>query len=155
MGCGSQDSSVTEIPGGTEANEKRLLSTLTLPGFGMTIPILTDRDELNQYVGRVVAIRGGRGPILNTKQAQIIGVRVSGGQGLQDAYAIGILAKFVTTKEDWEKNPAPGGQGSFGVGTKYVLYNGLDGSLARPQAWGTGYTENLNNINAPEEKNAG
>ena len=144
----SQDSGAPQVSTETETDDRRQIATLTIPGFGITVPILTSRDQLDQHAGQVVAIRGSIPP--RTKQAHIIGVEVSGGQGMKDACAVGILAKFVTTEEDWNNNPPPGGQGSWGIGTKYRLYEGLDGQGARPVPWGSGFTENRDNISGPE-----
>ena len=69
------------------------------PGaLGMNPPLVTSREDLDKYVGQLVAIRG---VVSNTKIATISGVDVCADDHLRgtDAYAVGILAKWVTTRE--------------------------------------------------------
>ncbi len=151
--CVAQETVLQKNSDSTDAKEQRKPSMLTLPGFGMEIPILTSRDDLDRYVGHVVAIRGSIG---NRKIPHIIGVEVTGGHKLPDACAIGMLAKFVTTEKDWEErkrlNPHKIAAGSFGPGTRYKLYSSMTGDGSEAQAWGTGATKDPSRIKAPDEK---
>ena len=144
--CGAQEPQTPGSKGGEESMrfKQDQVYTLRLPGFGMTIPILTSKDQKENYVGQVVAIRG---PVGNSKIPHIIGIEVNGGHKLPDAFAIGMLAKFVTTKDEWDYQRHPVGvAGAFGPGTKYTLYSSTSGSIAKAKAWGTGQTKDRSQI---------
>jgi hypothetical protein len=70
--------------------------------LGMEVPVITSANDLDKYVGRVVAITG---VVTNTKPPTIIGVWVATPDELRDreAYAVGILTKFVVTKAEHKK----------------------------------------------------
>ena len=93
----------------------------------MKVPVLTEKDDLDKYVGRLVAVRGI--PSL-TKQPQIAGVDVDADYDLADkkvdCYAIGILAKWVVKPEAIKK-----GIPNRGAGTFYTLYSDLTGTTAK------------------------
>ena len=149
--CVAQERSTSEKLGKEITDTEEQPSTLELPSFGLKIPILTHRDQREKYVGRVVAVRG---PIGNWKIPRIIGVEVRGGHKLPDAFAIGILTKFVTTEEEWKTQPHPGGAGSFGPGTTFTLYHSLNGEVAKAKAWGTDATKDQKRITNPNTKKA-
>lgn len=75
---------------------------------------------------------------------------------MPDACAVGMLAKFVTTEEDWKEqkrlNPHGMGAGLFGPGTRYKLYSSMNGHASEAQAWGTGYTKDASRITIPAEE---
>lgn len=121
-------------------------STLKLRGFGLEVPILTSKGQLDGHVGRVVAVRG---TIENTKIPRIIGVEVSGGHNLDDAFAVGFLAMYATTEEVWEeekRNRTRPIAESFGPVKRFTLYESMTGTIARAREWGAGYTEDPANV---------
>ena len=103
--------------------------------LGKDLPILTASSDLDQYVGKLVIIRG---VVSNTKRPTINGVEIEPGDlSEQEAYAIGILSKFVYTKEAHEKSlEACRAEGNLiGLarrpGVYYTLYEDLNHQVAK------------------------
>lgn len=95
--------------------------------LGMKVPVLTEKDEFDKHLGKVVAIRG---KLRVMKISTIAGVDVQVDEKEvkdgDECYAIGILTKWVVKKEDiTEFSPANRGPGTF-----YILYADLIGKLA-------------------------
>lgn len=106
-------------------------TTETRRVLGMDVPVLTDFNEVEQHVGRLVALRGVVTP--GTKIPDLIGVEVKSPDALRgrEAYAVGILATWTAEREEAEagrreNSPIPG----TGPGDKYLLYFDLSGKLA-------------------------
>jgi hypothetical protein len=106
-------------------------TTETMRVLGMDVPVLTDFKEVEQHVGRLVALRGVVTP--GTKIPGLIGVEVKSPDALRgrEAYAVGILATWTAEREEAEagrraNSPIPG----TGPGVKYLLYFDLSGKLA-------------------------
>ena len=95
--------------------------------LGMPVPIVRG-GQLDQYVGRLVAVRGVPG---QSKVVRLSGVEVRCPDELRgrEAYAVGILSKWVVTEADVEQMNAQG-LPHDGPGSKYVLYSDLSGKLA-------------------------
>ena len=106
------------------------------PGaLGMTVPLVTSYKELDNHLGRLVAIRG---PISRTKIPTIIGVDIGNQKDLTgvEAYAVGILTRHDITAEDIANaNGRNGPIANRGPGTSYTLYFDLAGRLADAKAW--------------------
>jgi hypothetical protein len=70
--------------------------------LGMDVPVVTSADDLDKYVGRLVALRG---VVSKTKLADIIGVWVATPDELRgrEAYAVGILRKATVTEAEYRK----------------------------------------------------
>jgi len=93
--------------------------------LGMEVPVLTHPDERDNYLGQLVAVRG---VVSNSKLPQIIDVYVDTDELRgREAYAVGVLVKFVVKKVDPEA-------ANDGPGPKYMLYTSLDGELAEARA---------------------
>jgi hypothetical protein len=98
--------------------------------LGMKVPVLTDEKEFDNHLGQLVAVRG---TVTNSKQASIAGADVDAAYELrgQECYAVGILTKWVVTKEDIAKAEAKVGLFAHdGPGIKYHLYFDLSGKTA-------------------------
>ncbi len=104
--------------------------------LGMDVPVITPTDDLDKYVGRLVAVRG---VVFNSKLASINGVIVDTPDELRgrEAYAVGVLGKFVLTEEAYRlAQDGARRQGNViglaipGPGTSYRLYADLVGKLA-------------------------
>lgn len=93
--------------------------------LGMELPVLTSPDQLDDYLGRLVAVRG---EILNTKWKHLAGVQVEADDSLigHEAYAIGILIRFE------KKGRTPGIQ-STGSKVEYLLYSDVAGHSAKAE----------------------
>ncbi len=106
------------------------------PGtLGMTVPLITSHKELDAHLGQLVAVRG---PNVRTKASSILEVDVRNPKDLavDDAYAVGILARHDTTDEDIaEANRRSGPIATRGPGITYTLYFDLAGKLADARAW--------------------
>lgn len=104
--------------------------------LNFTPPLLTESTDLDQYVGRVIAIRG---QVSNTKIPTILGIDVvcrDDNLRGKDAYAVGILTKWTMTKEQLSKSfELYGPHATRGPGTSYVLYHSLGGTEAPAKAW--------------------
>lgn len=114
-----------------ENPRKSSRTTETRRVLGMDVPVLTDFKEVEQHVGRLVALRGVVTP--GTKIPYLIGVEVKSPDALRgrEAYAVGVLAKWTAEREEAEAGrraipPIPG----TGPGVKYLLYFDLSGKLA-------------------------
>jgi hypothetical protein len=71
--------------------------------LGMEVPVITSADDLDKYVGRLVAVQG---VVSNTKLPTIIGVWIARPPDElteREAFAVGILTKFVVTEADYKK----------------------------------------------------
>ena len=95
--------------------------------LGMKVPALTEKDEFDKHLGRVVAIRGklrvGKISAIAGVDVQVDEKEVNDGD---ECYAVGILTKWVVKKEDiTEFSPANRGAGTF-----YILYADLVGKRA-------------------------
>jgi hypothetical protein len=94
------------------------------PGaLGLKVPVITDAKQRDEFVGRLVAVRGvvqgGKvyylcGVEVNCPDEELLG---------KEAYAVGILGKFTVKKV----NPR---HANTGPGVKYTLYFDLRGKLA-------------------------
>lgn len=97
----------------------------------MKVPVLTEKDDLDKYVGQLIAVRGI--PTL-TKQPKIAGVDVDAEYDLArdkvDCYAIGILSKWVVKPKVVDKGVPVAGRGA---GTFYTLYSDLKGTMAKAE----------------------
>jgi hypothetical protein len=114
------------------ANEQKADSSKFEPvALGMKVPVLTEKDDLDKYVGRLVAVRGI--PTL-TKQHHIAGIDVDADYDLAknkvDCYAVGILSKWVVKPEVVNKGVIVAGRGA---GTFYTLYSDLKGTIAKAE----------------------
>ena len=116
--------------------------------LGMDVPVLTSADDLDKYIGRLVAVRG---TVSNTKLQCIVGVFVDAPDDLRtretDAYAVGILGKWTVTEAEfrkWQDDARKQGNrigvAHPGPGVYYSLYADLTGKLAeaRPLPKGDG-----------------
>ena len=107
-----------------------------VPGaLGMTVPLITSHKELDNHLGRLVAIRG---TISRTKIPTIIGVDIGNPKDLTgvEGYAVGILSRHDTTAEDIANADGRNGPiATRGPGTSYTLYFDLAGRLADAKAW--------------------
>lgn len=95
--------------------------------LGMKVPVLTEKDEFDKHLGKVVAIRGklrvGKISAIAGVDVQVDEKEVNDGD---ECYAVGILTKWVVKKEDITAfSPANRGPGTF-----YILYADLVGKLA-------------------------
>ena len=94
------------------------------PGaLGMKVPVLISAASRDEYIGRLVAIRG---TVSDSKIPRIAGIEVGLSDDKlrgQEAYAVGILARFVVTEAD----PTIA---NSGTGTFYTLYYDLGGKIA-------------------------
>jgi hypothetical protein len=106
--------------------------------LGMEVPVITSTDDRDQYVGRLVAVRGS---IHNAKLTSIVGVWVDAPDDLRhseaEAYAVGILRKFTVTEaefrklqEDARKDGNLVGIAHPGPGVYYQLFADLKWKLA-------------------------
>ena len=100
----------------------------------MNPPLLTKGCQLDNHVGQLVAIRG---IVSDSKLATIIGVDIDPGElrGI-DCYAVGLLTRWMTTKE--QLDAAFKKRGPFatrGPGITYVLYTDLRGTQAKARKW--------------------
>jgi hypothetical protein len=106
--------------------------------LGMEVPVLTSADDLDKYVGRLVAVQGR---LDNSKPLRILGVEVDAkGDWRHDeheAYAVGILGKFTVTEAEYraiqDKARKMGnviGVATLGPGTYFALYADLAGKKA-------------------------
>ncbi len=119
--------------------ESRQMATPGVEAFrpgalGMQPPLLTKHEQLDKYVGQVVAIRG---IVSNTKIASIIGVDVEPGdlRG-EDCYAVGILAKSTTTRGQLDELVETRGViAARGPGTTYSLHFDLSGKISAARKW--------------------
>lgn len=114
--------------------------------LGMDLPSVTSADDLDKYVGRLVAVRG---TVTNAKPPLIVGVEVDVSDELRqeqaEAYAVGILAKFTLTEEAYQKiqDRARKSGNLIGVaipgpGDHYSLHANLDGKLAEAKRLAAG-----------------
>jgi hypothetical protein len=93
------------------------------PGaLGLKVPVITDARQRDEFVGRLVAVRG---VVREGKLTSICGVEITCLNELQgkEAYAVGILGRFTVKKA----NPLIPNNGP---GVKYTLYFDLSGKLA-------------------------
>lgn len=106
--------------------------------LGMDVPVITSADDLDKYIGRLVAIRG---KVSNTKMQRIVGVFVNAPDELRkreaEAYAVGILGKWTVTEAEFQKIQGEAqkignliGVAHPGPGVYYTLYADLNGKLA-------------------------
>lgn len=98
--------------------------------LGMDVPVITFADERDEYVGRVVAVRG---VVSDTKLAFIVGVEVDASDELRgrEAYAVGILQRFTVTEDAIRESEKKFGKFAHsGPGVSYTLYFNLSGTLA-------------------------
>lgn len=101
-----------------------------------SLPVITHRDHLDEYVGQLVMVRGVVTP---TKIPTIIGVDVcSDSPDLrgQLAIAVGILHRWVVTQEALDRQIAE--RGTFahrGPGTFYRVLDPNSGHTAQVQRW--------------------
>jgi hypothetical protein len=122
---------VSAPPSVSETSKETASAKVFAPeALGMKVPVLTDEKEFDEHLGQLVAVRG---IVSDSKQAFIAGVRVKADYDLRgkECYAVGILTKWVVTKEDIAKTEAI--IGSFqhdGPGVKYYLYFDLSGKSA-------------------------
>ena len=110
--------------------------------LGITPPLLTKHEQLDDHIGQLVAIRG---TVSKRKLPTVIGVDVYASFDLRgdDCYAIGILAKWITTQEQLDKSfEEHGPMPTRGPGTYYILYSNLSGTLARARKWPDGSEAN-------------
>lgn len=107
--------------------------------LGMEVPVITTADELDKYVGRLVAVRG---VVTNSKLPNIIGVWIATPDELREheAYAVGILTKFVVAEADYKKMQDEArkrgnlvGIALPGPGVYYQLYADLNWKKAEAQ----------------------
>jgi hypothetical protein len=109
--------------------------------LGMQVPVITSADELDKHVGHLVAVRG---VISNYKIPDIAGAWVDASLELSrsgsEAYAVGILVKFVITRDEVQKvqdearkNGNLVGVAVPGPGTFYKLVVDLKGKRAEAQ----------------------
>ncbi|MEW4566060.1 hypothetical protein AB1K70_26320 [Bremerella sp. JC770] len=124
----------------SHADEKSNTENTFRPqAIGFTPPLLIKGTDLDQYVGRVIAIRG---PLSDTKVPTILGIDVACPDDKlrgKDAYAVGILMKWtVTQKQLDEAFSVSGPFATRGPGTSYVLYHSLSGTRSPAKAWPTG-----------------
>jgi hypothetical protein len=107
------------------------------PGaLGMTPEVLVSTAALENHVGKLVAVRG---VVSKSKQPTILGVDVAAAETLggREAYAIGILAKWIVTNADLRQVAKKRVVASRGPGTFYTLYFDLSGKLAEARPWPT------------------
>jgi hypothetical protein len=93
------------------------------PGaLGIKVPVITDAKQRDEFIGRLVAVRG---VVKEGKRTSICGVAINCPKELQgkEAYAVGILGRFTVKKA----NPLIPNDGP---GVKYTLYFDLRGKLA-------------------------
>lgn len=106
--------------------------------LGMDVPVVTSADDLDKYVGRLVAVRG---TVSNTKLQCIVGVFVKAPDDLRtreaEAYAVGILVKWTVTEAEYQKMQDDArkagnliGIAHPGPGVYYTLYADLNGNWA-------------------------
>jgi hypothetical protein len=94
--------------------------------------VVTNADELDKYVGKLITLRG---EVSNSKVPTILGVDVSSDEPDlrgQTAQATGILQRSIVTQEEIDARIAAEGQFAHrGPGTFYSLVN-EDGSGLAP-----------------------
>jgi hypothetical protein len=106
--------------------------------LGMEVPVITSADDLDKYVGQLVAVRG---VVQNRKPPNVIGVWVDVPDKLRhpeaEVFAIGILRKFTITEagfrqvqDDARKAGNLVGVATPGPGDYYQLFADLNWKLA-------------------------
>jgi hypothetical protein len=98
------------------------------------LPIITDKDHLDEYVGQLVVVQG---VVTNTKIPTIMGIDVcSDSPDLrgQSAIVVGVLHKWIVTREELDRQVAKRGWFAHrGPGTFYRLVDVDSGEVAQVQ----------------------
>ena len=102
--------------------------------LGKTPALLTKHEQLDQHIGRFVAIRG---TVSSTKIATIIGVDIDAGELRgKDCYAVGVLSKWTRTCEHMDElSNSSGAVATRRPGVNYSLYAEVRGRLAPAREW--------------------
>jgi hypothetical protein len=111
-----------------ERDTKQVQDDFRPRALGMEVPVLQPGAKRDDYVGRLVAVRG---EVSDTKLANINGVRVNANLELRgkEAYAVGILIQRTVSEQD-VRTLNERGVAHDGPGTKYALHFDLGGRLA-------------------------
>lgn len=107
-------------------NEDGFLKTFPPKVLGFAPDVVTSRDKLDNYVNKLVVVRG---KLSSGKIRKILGVEVKADEafeGSSDVFAVGLLRKFsasvsspVVSTADWKGE------------ARYILYEDLKGSVAK------------------------
>jgi hypothetical protein len=106
--------------------------TMTFPPevLGTTPIVIESYRQLDENVDKLVTIKG---PMRNTKRAELVGVEVERSKATEieyDAFAVGILRKFEAKQDQNDSGNAPAASDRPGNVPRYVLFSDLEWNVS-------------------------